>query len=59
MILQLKRFAKSIMMRGDAYLDDENCVLLGKMFLQQVLYQIPVSTSLSKLYNALNSIYDA
>ena len=59
MILQLKRFAKSIMMRGDAYLDDENCVLLGKMFLKQVLYQIPVSTSLSKLSNALNSIYDA
>ena len=59
MILQLKRFAKSIMMRGDAYLDDENCVLLGKMFLKQVLYQIPVCTSLSKLSNALNSIYDA
>ena len=59
MILQLKRFAKSVMMRGDAYLDDENCVLPGKMFLEQVLYQIPVSTSLSKLYNALNSIHDA
>ena len=58
MILQLKRFAKSVMMRGDAYLDDENCVLPGKM-LEQVLYQIPVSTSLSKLYNALNSIHDA
>ena len=46
-------------MRGDAYLDDENCLLLGKMFLEQVLYQISVSTSLSKRYNALNSIYDA
>ena len=58
MILQLKRFAKSIMMRGDAYLDDEHCVLLGKMFLEQVLYQIPVGNSLSKLSNALNRIYD-
>ena len=36
-------------MRGDAYLDDEHCVLLGRMFLEQVLYQIPVNTSLPKL----------
>ena len=34
-------------MLGDACLDDEHCVLLGKMFLEQVLYQLPVGLSLS------------
>ena len=29
------------------------------MFLEQVLYQIPVGISLSKLSNTLNSIYDS
>ena len=40
MIFQLKRFTKSIMIRGDAYLDDENCVLLGKMFFGQIFAKI-------------------
>ena len=45
-------------MRGDAYLDNQLCVLLRRMFIERVLYQIPVGTSLGKLSNTLNSIYD-
>ena len=33
-------------MLDDAYVDHEYCVLLRKMILEQVLYQIPISTSL-------------
>ena len=32
MISQLKGFAKSIMMRGDAYLDDKNCTARKNVF---------------------------
>ena len=33
-------------------------VMLGKMFVEQVLYQISVGTSFVKLSNTLNNIYD-
>ena len=58
MILKFKIFAKSVMMRVDAYLDNQHCVLLTRMFVKRVLYQIPVRTSLVKLSNTLNSIHD-